>query len=205
MARIIPFQRDRHREIQMLLPWYGRGLLPEDERAEVAAHLAGCAGCAAELAAEQTLAAELAGLPTGADDGWSRLSDRLAPPRRRAPASLRIAPVWAAAAALIVAALLGLAGVVGVRGLEAPRYQTLSAPAPREAAAMVVVFRPDATEADLRRVLTQAGARLVDGPTASGAYVLKTPRPHVAQALASLRRQPQVVVAQPLDAGLEAR
>ena len=205
MARIIPFQRDPHRETQMLLPWYGRGLLPEAERAEVNAHLAGCPECAAEFAAEQNLAAELAGLPTPSDDGWSRLRERLGP-RRPAPARWRGAPVWAAAAAaLVLAALLGLAGGLGVGGLQTPRYQTLSAPAPGEAATMVVVFRPDATEADLRRLLTQAGARLVDGPTASGAYVLRTPRPHAAQALASLRRQPQVVVAQPLDAGLEAR
>jgi hypothetical protein len=68
----------------------------------------------------------------------------------------------------------------------------------------MVIFRPDATEADMRRILTAADARFVDGPTAAGAYVLKAPPRAKAQALALLRRQPQVVLAQPLDAGPDA-
>jgi hypothetical protein len=66
---------------------------------------------------------------------------------------------------------------------------------------MMVMFRPNTSEQDLRRILTDADARVVDGPTSAGAYVLVVPTAVRAQTLAKLRAQTEVVLAQPIDAG----
>ncbi|HEX7384990.1 MAG TPA: hypothetical protein VF291_11800, partial [Burkholderiaceae bacterium] len=63
---------------------------------------------------------------------------------------------------------------------------------------VVVMFRADATEAELRAALHAGGARIVDGPTAAGAWVLDVPPGRRAAALAALRSQPSVTLAQPL-------
>jgi hypothetical protein len=62
-----------------------------------------------------------------------------------------------------------------------------------------VRFKPDATEAQIRQGLKDSGARLVDGPTATDAYVVRLPREHYAAALDKLRKQPGVVLVVALD------
>jgi anti-sigma factor RsiW len=197
VGRIIPFRRDEHQETQRLLPWYAKGRLDDADRALVETHLATCADCAAELAVERELAEEVARLPLESDQHWVRLRSRIAGDARPRRAARRLAiPAWAAfAAGVCVAALLT---AVTLRGLETPAYRTLSAPPAHRDAAMVVIFRPDTREADLRRLLTQADARLVDGPTVAGAYMLSVSPAEQSAALALLRNQPQVVLAQPL-------
>ncbi|CAN7417374.1 zf-HC2 domain-containing protein [Phenylobacterium sp. LjRoot225] len=207
MGRIISFRGDAHHETQLLLPWYVKGRLDPDDHARVEAHLAACAECAAELELEQALASEVADLPVDADDGWTRLRDRMVADRTasRRPTSGRLgrAATWSAlAASLCLAALLA---VMTFRSLEAPRYQTLGARPAGEAGSLMVVFRPEAREADLRRILVEAHLRLVDGPTAGGAYVLRAPPAERDAALAALRRQPEVVLAEPIDAGTGRR
>jgi len=64
-----------------------------------------------------------------------------------------------------------------------------------------VMFRPDTRDSDLRAALTKAGARVVDGPTASGAYVVRIAPANRAQALDGLRAMPQIVLAEPIDPG----
>ena len=65
---------------------------------------------------------------------------------------------------------------------------------------MIVVFRPDARESDMRRLLEHSDARLVDGPTAANAYVLRIPDAERTKALSQLRNDAAVVLAEPLDA-----
>jgi hypothetical protein len=81
----------------------------------------------------------------------------------------------------------------------AARYRTLGA---RDAAPvagnLVVVFDAGAREADMRRALTLAGARVVDGPTQSNAYVLAVPDGDQGRALAVLRASPGVALVQSL-------
>jgi hypothetical protein len=50
----------------------------------------------------------------------------------------------------------------------------------------IIVFRADATQAETSAALRVAGARVVGGPTAADAYLLRLPEP-VAPALARLR------------------
>ena len=44
-------------------------------------------------------------------------------------------------------------------------------------------------------------ARIIDGPTASGAYVVRITPASRAQALDGLRSTPQIVLAEPIDPG----
>jgi hypothetical protein len=63
----------------------------------------------------------------------------------------------------------------------------------------VLMLKPTTTEGELRRLLVGSGARLVDGPTASGAYVLHVPQGGRPAALARLKSDANVVVAEPID------
>jgi hypothetical protein len=78
-------------------------------------------------------------------------------------------------------------------------YQALSAPQPVAVGNIIVIFRPDAREQDLRRILTLTDARLVDGPTPADAYVLRVSPARRAAVLSRLRAQREIVVAQPID------
>ncbi|MQA36643.1 zf-HC2 domain-containing protein [Rugamonas aquatica] len=66
---------------------------------------------------------------------------------------------------------------------------------------LVVVFQPNTSERDLRRVLQAQGARVVDGPTVTDAYLLTVPAANRDRALQAMRADPAVKLAEPLDAG----
>jgi len=210
MAEIIRLRGSPHEQAQQLLPWYVNGTLDADEAAMVEAHLAECAECRADLAAERVLAREVAALPIDVEHAWSMLSDRIdaaGPPRRLAePVPFlrrKVAIGWALGGPLAAAAAVAFAVAV-VPGAPSPvgeTYRALgSAPtvAPGNA---LVMFRPDTRDSDLRAALTKAGARVVDGPTASGAYVVRIAPANRAQALDGLRAMPQIVLAEPIDPG----
>jgi hypothetical protein len=80
-------------------------------------------------------------------------------------------------------------------------YHTLGAAPQRTDGNLVVVFDPDASEAQMRNALTDAEAKIVDGPNASGAYVLHVPADVRRQALTKLRAKREVVLAEPIGAG----
>ena len=63
---------------------------------------------------------------------------------------------------------------------------------------LVVVFDPATTEADLRRMLRDIGARLIDGPTRTNAYVLEVPETRREQAVRVLRNERAVVLVESL-------
>ena len=65
----------------------------------------------------------------------------------------------------------------------------------------MVVFDPAISESDLRRILRNAGARVVDGPTEANAYVLDVPADRRLLTLQRLRSERGVVLVEPLVAG----
>jgi anti-sigma factor RsiW len=215
MGRIIPLTRGRHDEAQRLLPWYVTGQLEPAELAQVEAHLATCAECQADVALERRLRSEVATLPLDTDAGWLRLRRRLAAPQRP---SLRLTPglrrmlrrlssrsglVWTltAQAVFLAAFLLGV-GAVLLSPLGRPAaYRTLGQAPAAASGNVIIIFRPDMPERELRRALLASNARLVGGPTPADAYVLSVPRPERVAALARLRAEPAVVMAEPIDAG----
>jgi anti-sigma factor RsiW len=186
-----------------LLPWYVTGQLDGAERARVEAHLNGCADCRAEVRFQRRLEAEVARLPLDIEEGWSRMRRRLQAdrPGRRIVGALRRRAAWlawgvAAAVTLGAGALLlpSLAPSEGAGG-----YHALGAARENLAGNVVVIFRPDATERQMRETLRASGARLVDGPTPADAYVLHVAAAQRPAALATLRGRSEVVLAQPVD------
>ena len=218
-GQILRLGGDEHDIVQLLLPWYRNGALDEAESARVEAHLRGCARCQADIAWQRKL---LDGIPAATDAVDAPADARLEraratlranieaatpPPARRsakAPPSWRSTPAW-------LRWLLGLqfaaiAGVLLLAGLSAPRdeaYRALGAAPRAGAASIVVVFRPEASERQIRAALRDSDARLVDGPTVTGAYLLGVaPAQHTA-ALERPRQQAAVLRVESLEAGPE--
>jgi hypothetical protein len=149
----------------------------------------------------------MATLPLEAASGWNELRRRVtAPPRqgpfRRAGGAIGRALArpgkfgWLLAGQAALA--LSIAALILPDGNPGP-YRTLGAAAVERTGNVIVIFRPDTREEDLRRMLNAGRARLVDGPTGAGAYVLEVPAAERGSILAVLREQPNVVLAQPLD------
>jgi len=214
-GQILHLEPDPHVAVQRLLPWYLTGRLATAEHDAVEAHLAQCPECRAELETERQwqLLQPGHGAQVDVEAGWARLRARLggdlAPPavatppapRRRAwkvPAWVRLpARAWAAPA-MLSAALVAAIGYTLRPMPVVGEYHALSAQADAGATA-VVRFSPDATEAQIRHGLKDSGARLVDGPTVSDAYVVRLPREHYAAALDKLRKEPGVALVEALE------
>ncbi len=209
MDRITAHLDDDHERTQKLLPWFVTGRLEAEERAFVADHVAICDSCRAELAAERALRAGVEGADLDMEIGWARMrqqigrrEDRRGPWRRTGRIVLSIldrpraaAMVIAAQAALLVAAL-ALPPL-----LERPAaYHALGA-APTRAATgnVIVMFGNDARAADMAAALQSTGARIVDGPTETGAYILAVAPARRTAILAQLRSRPGLALAEPLD------
>jgi hypothetical protein len=152
--------------------------------------------------------AEIEALPLPAASDWADLPRRLpigVSPRR--PVWAPLVDLWHAAIRPVGLgwALAGQAAIVAAAFAVVPflsrpvMYQALSAPQPAVVGNIIVVFRPDAREQDLRRILTLTGARLVDGPTPADAYVLRVSPDQRQTVLIRLRAQREIVVAQPID------
>jgi anti-sigma factor RsiW len=206
-ARVLHLDSDEHGAVQAVLPWYANGTLDAAERAEVEAHLGDCARCRADLEFQRHLRATPAreALPGEIDRGWLALRAQIeapaAEPARPTPAhDRRSTPRWWPLALGLQAAFVVVL-MVASAWLFLPRpdaYRTLGAAAAPPAANALVVFRPDATEAEMRRALRAADARVVGGPTVTDAYLLRIPALG-ADSLARLRAEPAVTRVESLE------
>jgi hypothetical protein len=210
MSNIIRLPRDRHHDTQLLLPWYETGQLDAADRGRVEAHLRTCSKCRADLRLEQRLEAEVAGLPLEVDQGWAAMRRRLEDgarhrgrrePRPAAGWLRRGAPAWLGwtAAASVAAFVVGWSVAT-----QAPRpalYHTLGSAPPSAVGNVIVVFQPDAPLRAMTEALKASDARLVDGPTSAGAYVLHVAPAERQAALVLLRARQGVALAEPIDDG----
>jgi hypothetical protein len=201
MSTVVSLEHGEHQAVQALLPWYVRGRLGGAELEQVESHLLSCAECRRELEAEQPLQQWLgvagAPAPAGGSDvetGLARLRGRLDPPRPATRPSPRWMP-WALG--LQGAAICVLATVLLLPAGEAPRYQGLSSGAAAPNADVILMFKPGVSEQALRELLLAQGARIVAGPTETGAYLLRVE----ARGLEGLRASPQVALAERLQPG----
>ncbi|HTT05793.1 MAG TPA: zf-HC2 domain-containing protein [Steroidobacteraceae bacterium] len=216
-----------HRHTWDLIPWIVNGTAQSEERAAVQAHLAQCEECRAELQFQRGLRAAVRAQPADAlaagaaeeELGLRRLRARLecepteAPPPRHALSRAthsRWAVAWAAAAALEAVALgaLGMAlwsrAHVPIAPAQLPAYRTLSATQSAPAAATIrIVLEPRATLAQLQALLERTGLTVVAGPSPAGVWSLAPSNASghaaTAAALRSLRTDPAVRFAEPLD------
>ena len=206
MAEIIPLHGSPHERTQVLLPWYATGTLDPDETALVEAHVAECAECRAEVELERALASQIASLPMDMEHGWTTMSDRLdARPERPAPVAFlrrRVAVGWVVAGQLASAAALFFGFYVALPSEPASQsYRALGAQPATEPGNILVIFQTGVSERDMRAALIKTDSRLVDGPNTSGAYVLRVAPGGRAETLRQLRSMPQVMLAEPVDAG----
>jgi len=209
---------DEHDIVQLLLPWLDGGHLDAAESARVTAHLAGCARCQADIAWQRRLKDIVVDEPASThasgdvDRGWAALRGRLdseASAGRGRPAkplrTARAAPPWWGGWRWVMAlqsmVIVGLAALVVVMLPRDDAYRALGSPSRAGDASIVVVFRPEASELQIRQALRDSDVRLVDGPTVTGAYLLSAAPARHAAAIERLRRQAAVLRVESLDAG----
>ncbi|WP_323144270.1 zf-HC2 domain-containing protein [Massilia phyllosphaerae] len=99
----------------------------------------------------------------------------------------------------VIAVLAGLlVRPSGGTEAQAGDYRVLGAAAASQSR-LIVMFKPDTPERELRRLVLENGAHITGGPTATGAWVLATEQ--AADTVAGhLRGQPAVTLAEPLGA-----
>lgn len=211
----------QHRRVLDLLPWYANGTLEDVERRVVEVHLAACARCREELAADRRLGESLRQTPETAPAPhpaqFARLLERLDSDRtglRGAWAALRDlltatprAVRWTLAVQLGLVLLLG-GGLLLLRRPAPPPavYQTLSDPAPETPATpaatarLRVVFAPGTSEEEIRDLLLGIRGQITAGPSPLGVYTVDVPAgpDPVADVIAHLRTHRQVSLAEPV-------
>lgn len=204
-GRIIRFEGSIHAQADRLLPWLVNGTLAGDDRVQVERHLAECAACRSEAAWLHALQEEYPGDEAVAADApraLHRLRRRIAAGAMAIPAppvstwrqrGRRLA--WLAAVEAVL--ILGLGATLFRQ--ENTMYHTLGAPSAK-ASVLVVMFDPHISEARLRQLLRAGDARIVDGPTATGAYLLRVPDARIDAARKVLRGSPEVTMVESLEA-----
>lgn len=203
-----------HENAQQHLPWLLNGRLDDADRQALEAHLRDCPACRLDLDRLRRMR-EAAAAPEprcDPDRAFARLLPRLEPPsqpqpppplaaqRARRPAAANDARWLRWAALLQCCVIVVLAALLVQRDPAGDRYRALGS-APTALGQVVVLFRPETPERELRRIVRASGARIVDGPTVTDAYVVGIDRAQAAQLLARLRAEPAVLLAEPLSAG----
>jgi hypothetical protein len=200
-----------HLEAQDALPWLANGTLAGAELERVQAHVETCAHCRADLALLRTVHAAGPGpdLDFDPDRALARLMPQLdAAPVQDTPGLLqrwrnRMAAndgAWLrAAVALQFCAIAVLAALLARPAAhpETDNYRALGAAGANGMARVVVTFRPDTPEAELRRIVRASGARIVGGPTVTDAWLVGADG-RLDPVLARLRAEPAVTLAEPL-------
>ncbi len=214
----LPDRAGAHREAQDLLPWLANGRLDGAELRRVQAHLDTCVTCRADLDALYTLQ-DVADLPPpglDVDKAFARLLpqlDAVAPTdaapvipgwRTRLAANdgrwLRAAVGLQFCAIVVLGTLLlrpsGDTQMAAQVAVQDDAYRVLGADAGADSI-VAVTFKPDTPEHELRRIVTASGARIVGGPTVTGAWMLGSAQAP-ADVAARLRTESAVTLAEPL-------
>jgi anti-sigma factor RsiW len=175
----------RNEEAGLLLPWLANGRLQQPERARVEAHVRECPQCAREVAMQQ-LMCEVLNEPErvtyAPGPSFRKLLDRIEGRRRpqreeRRAARLRLFPMLAhaawrppglawAASFLLVTGFAAIAATT-YHWSEA-RYVTHGSSASVTPDVLHIAFVPSVSVGEAGALLRTAGARVVEGPDASG-------------------------------------
>ncbi|KGF82594.1 hypothetical protein IA69_04710 [Massilia sp. JS1662] len=201
-----------HLEAQDALPWLANGTLAGAELERVQAHVETCAHCRADLALLRTVHAAGPGpdLDFDPDRALARLVEHL-PQLDAAPVQEKTGLLqrwrdrlaandrtWLrAAVAAQFCAIAVLAALLARPSAQPDSYRVLGAAGANGMARVVVTFRPDTPEAELRRIVRTSGARIVGGPTVTDAWLVGADG-QLDPVLARLRAEPAVTLAEPL-------
>jgi Putative zinc-finger len=191
-------------ETATLLPWYLSGTLAPGEARAVEQHLAGCSACREEVEQLRRLRTALAttveSRPAPARDLFASVRSRIeadatAPARSTVPETPwwerfaaaifgvlppRMAPAAALAVIVLQLGALAVVGTIAQQALRGPGVTTQSGPVdhrplPPGLVRLRVAFRPNAPEGEIRALLQRLEARVADGPSAAGFYIVEAP------------------------------
>lgn len=211
--KVINLDRTTHETVQRLLPWFVADSLHGEERDLVQEHLRTCSQCQAdsdwELKLRSAVADELAHevASPNVEEALARLQPRLENKglvfiAKNLMRSVRDAWQFSgagmrAAVALQFVAIAGLCCFIFLPQQD-NSYRALGQ-ASATGANLVVMFKPDITEMQMRQILAANSARVVDGPTVTGAYLLAIPVAQRTKVLGRLKSEASVSMAEPLD------
>jgi anti-sigma factor RsiW len=207
-GRVLQFDAGAHKVVDALLPWYVNGTLSAEEHEYVRQHLGECAQCRreADWLRELHAACVAAQATPEGSKALAPLRRHLEAPRSGSGLWDRLRHAWAGSGAwggwaVAASVLVGLLAVSSIRDSSAPAlYRTLAAPeSAARTGSLIVVFDPSTTEANLRRMLREAGARVIDGPTQSNAYVLDVPAERRDDAMRALHAERSVILVERLS------
>jgi hypothetical protein len=160
-----------------MIPLYVRGILSDSEGKEFQMALSECPDLKEEIErwkkinnAYQTIERTL---PQPSDRVYSRITERITE-KSRFSLLQRVIPSQRVSLALVAAQLLIIIALgVYVMNLK-NEYRTLTAPSMTEGRLLRIniVFKENATEAEIRNLLLQMNARIVEGPCSSGLYII---------------------------------
>jgi hypothetical protein len=208
-GHIVALKDSVHDEVQRLLPWFVVDTLTGSELELVNQHLNVCDECQADFTWQCKLQATPPAVDANVDvdRAYSNILQQLDEASRKvnrpnlarlpdhAPARIRRWMQWVLAVQF--AAIAGFAILVATPYGNVAAYRALGA-SPNSSGNVVVVFRPETSERELRRILHDAGARIVDGPTVTDAYLLAVPEEKISAVLQDLRADRAVIVAESL-------
>jgi hypothetical protein len=174
-----------HEESWLLLPWLANGRLGGLERARLEQHVRGCAECAREVAAQRLWCSTLTEperVSYAPGPSFRKLMERIdteQPPRAAAAGtaaarSVRARAAWrppglAWAASFVLCVGLGTFALTAYRWSQ-PLYVTHTAPQAAAPGVLHIAFERSLTVGAAERLLISAGARVVEGPDASGVF-----------------------------------
>jgi len=207
-GQIVKFDAAVHHESESLLPWFVNGTLAGEELAMVEQHIHECVRCQREVDRLCTLQAAYR---------ESEMESDIAQSLRKIQSRIGIAHPswwnklhqfwiqthtgarWAIVMQTISIVILGC--LIFIRPEPNLSYRVLSAApiAQQPPANLVIVFNPQIAEADLRRIVQGVGARIVDGPMQTNAYLLALPADQQTAALQKLRSEQSVTLVEPLS------
>ncbi|HET7757492.1 MAG TPA: anti-sigma factor [Steroidobacteraceae bacterium] len=174
-----------HEESWLLLPWLANGRLAPAERARLEQHLRGCDSCAREAAVQRLIcraltepervtyapAPSLRKLLERIDGSGAPRSDSARAPAGRTP---RPGNAWRPPGLAWAASFVLAVGVVALGGTayrwSQPRYATQTETVRPRADVLHVAFERSLTIGEVEALLRSAGARVVEGPDASGVF-----------------------------------
>ena len=218
-ARIVEMKTSTHNAVQELLPWFVNGTLDDNDLALVHEHLETCVQCRSDVEFHRKLS--VTPLPddvgVNVDRAYTKLVQQLlAQEGRKSPKTLMarlrglgqflgqllgklladgMTMRWVAGAQF--AAIAGLCFILFQPQHEA-EFHGLGA-VENQAGNIVVMFKPQTTEQEWRRILQASGARVVDGPSVTDAYLLKVAPAEEAHAISVLKAEQAILLAEPLD------
>jgi hypothetical protein len=211
-GHILNMDKTIHEKVQTLLPWFVIDKLSGEELDLVNRHLHVCEECQSDFTWQCKLQATPPDdeVELNVDSAYAKLLPRLLPAHAKAQRRTLLSmlgkfwqgnPGWMQLAmAVQFSVIVGLTFLLASPDGNIAAYRALGANM-NTTGNMVVVFSPTTSEQELRRILHNTGARIVDGPTVTDAYLLNVPEERLDGSLRELRADRAVVLAESLRSG----